>query len=117
MAMAVVTRSISDPVKQWIDKSFPQSARGTMAIEYHTIKKVKCEKSFSKGGMNYVLKAAPTGDGGLYGPWSGTLTGKIEQQGITGNFEATMSFTIPENGEGQVTGKHSYKSSYHKIVL
>ena len=117
MAMAVVTRSIADPLKQWIDKAFPQSARGTMAIEYHTIKKVKCEKNFTKGGMNYVLKAAPKGDGGLYGPWDGTLTGTITKQGITGKFDATMSFDIPENGEGQVTGTHSYKSSFNKIVL
>jgi hypothetical protein len=118
IAMMIVTQSVSDAVKQWVDKAFPQSARGTMAIEYHTIKKVKCEKSFSKGGMNYTLKAAPTStEGGLYGPWSGTLTGKIYSQGITGNFEATMSFTIPENGSGQVTGKHSYKSDYKNIVI
>jgi hypothetical protein len=115
IATMIATGGIPDAVKNWIDRAFPKKAQGTMPVDYHTIKKMYCEKTFSQGGMNYTLKATPKD--GLYGPWDGTLNGTLSQHGITGKFEATMSFTIPENGSGEVTGTHSYKSSFKKIVL
>jgi hypothetical protein len=115
IATTIMTGGVPTVLGWWLDKWFPKSATGSMIVEYHTLKKVECHKTFTQGAMTYTLEAKPKD--GLYGPWEGTLTGELSQFGITGKFDAKMSFTIVENGEGQLTGTHSYKSYYRNVAL